>query len=218
VESLQFVVAAGCGDAPLTSTPHRYTTVDELARAVSKATEAKKSAELTLEDDGQRLGTGMLQIGPSGGVADATVSVQGQELRLVVTDNAAYVKLPEPLAARLGKPWSVLNSDNGDSMSALLAAPQELLEDGNHIGRSLTTLNDGNATLGQVTTKRLNNVVLTRYVINTAEPLLTILIDQDDLPWQLTTGAGDLHYSSWGTPVDLKPPPADQVGMLPKGQ
>nr|WP_157527973.1 hypothetical protein [Kibdelosporangium sp. MJ126-NF4] len=200
------------------STPQQHATIEELGKAVSAAVAAKKTAHITMEGKDESRASGVHRVGS----ADVAITVNSKEHRLVFVNDDAYARLPAALAAQAGKPWARIGPDHANVMYTVLGTPYGLLQDGKDLGVSLTALKENGLRLGPVTTTREGDAVLTRYSVVIAEEpdkgeeTLSVVIDEDDLPREITTlPAGTLRYSAWGAPVDIEAPPADQVGTLP---
>lgn len=150
--------------APTSERPiAKYSTVEELGKAISAATATQKSAKLTMKENSGD-STGKYLEGPQGAAIDVTMPMQGQDARMVAVAGAAYVKYPDGMLPDPAKPWIKITPGGTDSASQLLGATMASLQDSANVGLTLTDAKDA-ATMGPVIAERTNNVTATRYQV-----------------------------------------------------
>ncbi len=165
------------------------------------------------------------------------------DIDMVALPDAVYVKLPAEQAIQPGKPWLKIDPNGTDPASRAIAPALEEIQKASDplstlikAGKTSIVSSGDESVDGKPAARYELRVDLTQGAtdpsagapfkqlgVDTLQP--TVWLDAQDrlLRFELTVSspggtakvAASARYSGWGEPVDIAPPPAEQVTSLP---
>lgn len=220
-ESSTAASTASSAPSPTTSTatstattpaPGATVSGTDIGKKMTDAMVAAKSGKATITSTGTLPLSGQTEFvftSPQNLDQHSTMKIGEQPIELVVKGGQVFVKgFPGTTAG--AKPWGKVDPNGADPISKALAStgqqagsPQALVQ----------AFKDSSATLVD-TANGQQHYKLTGGGANGAD----FYLDGQDRPVKFVADAGgtkvNVEYSSWGVPVTVTEPPADQVGTL----
>jgi hypothetical protein len=207
-----------------------------LAAAINDNSKAKQSAKIAMRMNaaGQAITMdGQMKRDGADTAMQMTMDMASIKMEMILVDKVLYMKLPAEMTGALGasstKPWFKVSSTGTDPLSKQMGPMLEQLDDSKQAKETL----DGEQTthywitldmakMAKSSDPNMKQAGEAAAAAGMKSMDMEMWLNADNLPVKVVTkapAAGQTvevvaTYTDWGKPVDIKAPPADQVGEL----